>query len=192
MGKLLNKLAHACGLYTADDVEEIEKHWRDRLDRAQSVPVRLEMGAGGSGGHGYGHTLRERSYWECWNTPRGMTISPSEKNQTLIWKLDNPPAPSGQPPLHKGALRMSGAERRQLPGDAVRWCEQQRIEQSPENIIFYLDDRRMISAPTPETAEKEEKTKPAKCRQCINYGWGMPQCRECNPGNNWKYFQKDL
>ena len=34
---------------------------------------------------------------------------------------------------------MTSAERRELAAEAERWCEQQRIEASAENIIFYLD-----------------------------------------------------
>lgn len=155
MKKLINKFAHACGLYTADDVEHIEKHWRDRLDKAQSVSVRLEMGAGGAGGGGVdmrgaggkggkggycpGHSL-------SWYSPAAeppFIPSTAPQGQTLIINpvkpLDNPSAPTGQ--------RMTGAERRELAHNAVHWCKQQRIETSPENIIFYLDDRRMISAP---------------------------------------------
>lgn len=144
MKKLINKLAHACGLYTGDDVQEIEKHWRDKLERAQSVPVRLEMGAGGKGGYCHGHTL-------SWYGPAAepqFIPSTAPQGQTLIINpvkpLDNPSAPTGQPPLHKGALRLTGAERRELAGDAARWCEQQRIEQSPENIILYLESEKHL------------------------------------------------
>lgn len=26
------------------------------------------------------------------------------------------------------------------------------------------------------------------CQDCSNYGWDMPQCRECNSENGYKYF----
>ena len=164
MKKLINKLAHACGLYTADDVEHIEKHWRERLNKAATVDIKLVAGgagggevdmrgAGGKGGHCHGYTP---SWYSRIAEPVFIPSTPSQ-GQTLIIKpdkpLDNPSAPTGQLPLHKGALRLTGAERRELAAEAARWCEQQRIETSPENIIFYLDDRRMISAPTPGTAD---------------------------------------
>ena len=147
MKKLINKLVHACGLYTAEDVEYIEKQWQEKIDRLQSLPVKLSaMGAGGKGGHG--HTP---SWYSRANEPVFIPSTPSQ-GQTLIIKpdkpLNNPSAPSGQLPLHKGALRLTGPERRELAHEAARWCKQQNIEASPENIIFYLDDRRMISAPT--------------------------------------------
>lgn len=28
------------------------------------------------------------------------------------------------------------------------------------------------------------------CQDCGNYGWDMPQCRECNVENNYKYFTR--
>ena len=28
------------------------------------------------------------------------------------------------------------------------------------------------------------------CQDCGNYGWDMPQCRECNAANNFKYFER--
>lgn len=28
-----------------------------------------------------------------------------------------------------------------------------------------------------------------KCLGCTNQGWDMPQCEDCNPENNFKYFQ---
>ena len=148
MKKLINKLAHACGLYTAADVEHIEKHWQGKIDRLQSLPVKLSMGAGGGGKGGHGHTP---SWYSRANEPVFIPSTPAQ-GQTLIIKpdklLDNPSAPAGQLPLHKGALRLTGPERRELAHEAARWCKQQNIEASPENIIFYLDDRRMISAPT--------------------------------------------
>ena len=148
MKKLINKLAHACGLYTAADVEHIEKHWQGKIDRLQSLPVKLSMGAGGGGKGGHGHTP---SWYSRANEPVFIPSTPAQ-GQTLIIKPDkllgNPSAPAGQLPLHKGALRLTGPERRELAHEAARWCKQQNIEASPENIIFYLDDRRMISAPT--------------------------------------------
>lgn len=185
MKKLINKLAHACGLYTADDVEHIEKHWRERLDKATTVDIKLVAGGGGgggvdmrgaggkgspggNGGYCHGHTLS----WYSRAAEPLFIPSTALQGQTLIINpvkpLDNPSvgctdstlkvnwpqAKRSRPgPLRKGALRMSAAERRELAAEAARWCEQQRIETSPENIIFYLDDRRMISAPTPETAD---------------------------------------
>lgn len=149
MKKLVNKLAHACGLYTADDVEHIEEHWRERLDKVTTAGIKLVAGgggvdmrgAGGKGGYCHGHTL-------SWYSRAAEPLT-APQDQTLIINpvkpLDNPSAPAGQ--------RMSAAERRELAASAARWCEQQRIETSPENIIFYLDDRRMITAPTPETAD---------------------------------------
>lgn len=186
MKNLINKLAHAVGLFTADDVDYIEKQWKEKLSCSQNMRVIIGgMGAGGAGGHGHTPSWYSRAAEPL------FIPSTAPQGQTLIIKpdtgVDKPPTPE-----RKGALRLSGRERRELAAEAVHWCDQQRIEASPENIIFYLENRRLISAPAPETAEKEEKTKPTKCHQCINYGWGMPQCRECNPGNNWKYFQKDL
>lgn len=195
MKKLINKLAHACGLYTADDVEHIEKHWREKLDKATTVDIKLAASGGGGGG---GVDMRGRggaggiggiggpgfTWYSRANEPVFIPATPSQ-GQTLIIKPDKLPEA-------QGPTSLTGPERRELAHEAARWCKQQNIEVSPENIIFYLDNRRMISAPTPETAEKEEKTKPTKCRKCINYGWGMPQCRECKPENNWKYFQIDL
>ncbi len=29
-----------------------------------------------------------------------------------------------------------------------------------------------------------------KCFSCTHNGWDMPQCKECNPENNFKYFQR--
>jgi hypothetical protein len=29
-----------------------------------------------------------------------------------------------------------------------------------------------------------------RCIDCGNYGWDMPQCRECNAENNYKYFHR--
>jgi hypothetical protein len=28
------------------------------------------------------------------------------------------------------------------------------------------------------------------CMDCGNYGWDMPQCRECNAENSYKYFTR--
>ena len=28
------------------------------------------------------------------------------------------------------------------------------------------------------------------CMDCGNYGWDMPQCRECNAENGYKYFTR--
>ncbi len=28
------------------------------------------------------------------------------------------------------------------------------------------------------------------CQNCGNYGWDMPQCRECNSENGFKYFER--
>lgn len=28
------------------------------------------------------------------------------------------------------------------------------------------------------------------CQDCGNYGWDMPQCRECDVSNNFKYFTR--
>ena len=28
------------------------------------------------------------------------------------------------------------------------------------------------------------------CQDCDNYNWDMPQCRECNATNNFKYFTR--
>ena len=28
------------------------------------------------------------------------------------------------------------------------------------------------------------------CMDCGNFGWDMPQCRECNAENNFKYFER--
>jgi hypothetical protein len=28
------------------------------------------------------------------------------------------------------------------------------------------------------------------CQDCGNYGWDMPQCRECDASNNFKYFER--
>lgn len=28
------------------------------------------------------------------------------------------------------------------------------------------------------------------CMDCGNYGWDIPQCRECNAENNFKYFTR--
>lgn len=28
------------------------------------------------------------------------------------------------------------------------------------------------------------------CQDCGNYGWDMPQCRECDASNNFKYFTR--
>ena len=28
------------------------------------------------------------------------------------------------------------------------------------------------------------------CPDCGNYGWDMPQCRECNVENNYKHFHR--
>lgn len=160
MKKLINKLAHACGLYTADDVEHIEKHWRERLDKATTVDVKLvaggaggggydARGSGGKGGHGHAFTWYSRA-----SEPAFISPIPTD-GQTLIIQ-------QGEQSDQKGEARLTGAERRELAAEAVRWCKQQRIETSPENIIFYLDDRRMISAPTPGTAEKEEKNQAHK------------------------------
>lgn len=87
MGKLIDKLIRALGGYTADDVEHIEKHWKERLELA----------------------------------------------------VDNPPPLRGAPFAQGG---QNEAPRRQ-------------------------------------------------CHGCINYGWGMPQCRECNIFNGWKHYQPE-
>lgn len=151
MKTLINKLAHACGLYTAADVEYIEKHWREKLDKllgeaaggGGGVDMRGSGGGGGVGGiGGPGFTWYSRA-----NEPVFIPSAPSQ-GQTMIIKPDKRPEAPGPTSLH-------GPERRELAREAARWCKQQNIEVSPENIIFYLDDRRMISAPTPETAEKE-------------------------------------
>lgn len=184
MKKLINKLAHACGLYTADDVEHIETHWRERLDKATTAEIKLVAGgggggssggkgidrpsAGGKGGPGQWHTPSWYSraaepLFISSTAPQGQTLiinpvkpldNPSVGCTDSTLKVNWPQAKRSRPgPLHKGALRMTSAERRELAAEAARWCEQQRIETSPENIIFYLNDRRMISAPTPGTAD---------------------------------------
>ena len=28
------------------------------------------------------------------------------------------------------------------------------------------------------------------CQDCSNYGWDMPQCRECDASNSFKYFER--
>ena len=28
------------------------------------------------------------------------------------------------------------------------------------------------------------------CSHCGNYGWDMPQCRDCNSENGYKYFER--
>lgn len=28
------------------------------------------------------------------------------------------------------------------------------------------------------------------CQDCGSYGWDMPQCRECDASNNFKYFER--
>lgn len=28
------------------------------------------------------------------------------------------------------------------------------------------------------------------CENCVNYGWDMPQCKECNAENNFKHFER--
>lgn len=151
MKKLINKLVHACGLYTAADVEYIEKQWRERLDKATTVDINIAAGgggvdmrgsggSGGVGGPGFPWYIRA-------NEPVFIPSAPSQ-GQTLIIKPDKLPEA-------QGPTSLTGPERRELAREAARWCKQQNIEVSPENIIFYLEDRRMISAPTPETAEKE-------------------------------------
>lgn len=98
MKALINKLVHACGLYTADDVEHIEKHWRDRLDKVTTAGIKLVAGGGGGGpgGHGHGPIPGERGPWNFWNQPAtvvmtgGACPSPAKPPH-------NPP-----PPLHKG------------------------------------------------------------------------------------------
>ena len=28
------------------------------------------------------------------------------------------------------------------------------------------------------------------CTSCINFGWSMPQCKECNKKNGYKWFSR--
>lgn len=37
---------------------------------------------------------------------------------------------------------------------------------------------------------KDRKSPFETCQDCGNYGWDMPQCRECNASNNFKYFTR--
>lgn len=34
------------------------------------------------------------------------------------------------------------------------------------------------------------KTTHRGCDECKNYGWDMPQCRDCNSENGYKYFRR--
>ena len=34
----------------------------------------------------------------------------------------------------------------------------------------------------------DETSKP--CSECDNEGWDMPQCKECNVANDFKYFER--
>ena len=36
----------------------------------------------------------------------------------------------------------------------------------------------------------EIPTEFGKCIECVHEGWSMPQCKECNTANNFKYFER--
>ena len=101
MKKLINKLAHACGLFTAEDVEYIEKQWRERLDKAATVDIKIAAGGGGvdmrgSGGNGGCGSVGGPGFtwYSAANEPAFIPSTPSQ-GQTVMIKPDKLPEAQG-------------------------------------------------------------------------------------------------
>ena len=41
-----------------------------------------------------------------------------------------------------------------------------------------------------EARELPEKESSRSCDTCENQGWSMPQCRECNKGNGYRWYRE--
>ena len=37
---------------------------------------------------------------------------------------------------------------------------------------------------------QDKKSQFETCKDCGHYGWDMPQCKECNAANGFKYFSR--
>lgn len=64
---------------------------------------------------------------------------------------------------------------------------------SDVGYVELSDVKKMIDKfPKEKVVDKfKDKTSQFKtCEDCGNYGWDMPQCRECDASNNFKYFER--
>ena len=68
--------------------------------------------------------------------------------------------------------------------ETTNWaeCSECHVCGSPQWKVCPVCEAKM------ESVEKHEPLK--SCTDCENDGWDMPQCKHCNPGNDFMYFNR--